>query len=313
MRFRMADAQQNLAFIRNQQTFIEPEVYETQYPEIQYPELVPTDYSAPEFTQSVTYVSTDSRGQASWINGNAKDIPLVGTSRTESVAPVLTAGIGYDYGWEELGHARQARINLTTDKADAARRISEEFIDIIVFSGDTSKSFQSLINNSAITPVDVADGAGTATTVWETKTPMEIKKDIDEAIIDVWADSLGIEYADTVLLPPTKYAYIATTPLSSENTMTILEFVMKSNLYTLKTGKPLMIRSVRGLETAGTSGHARMVVYMRRPDVVKLHVPMEHQFLEAQQDVLYFIVPGVMRLGGVDIRRPGAFRYRDYI
>jgi hypothetical protein len=313
MRFEMADAQANLAFVRSQQAHVEPGVYETVYPEIQYPEYVPVDYSAPEFTQSVLYVSTDTRGRASWINGNAKDIPLVGASRTENVTNVLTAGIGYDYGWEELGYAQMMGQQLTPEKADAARRISEEFIDDVAFDGDASKNFASMINNPLVTPVDVADGAGTATTIWETKTPLEVKRDIDEAIIDVWGDSLGIEYADTVLLPPTKYAYIATTPLSVDNNMTILEFVLKSNLYTLKTGKPLRITSIRGLETAGTSGHARMVVYSRRPDVVKMHIPMSHRFLQAQQDILHTVVPGVMRLGGVDIRRPGAFRYRDYI
>lgn len=312
MRFNMADAQANLAFIRSQQTYLEPGVYETQYPDIQYPDLVPVDFSAPEFALSVTYVSTDSRGRAQWINGNAKDIPLVGTSRTESQTTVLTAAIGYDYGWEEIGHARMMGVNLTADKADAARRISEEFIDVVCFTGDSSKSFQSMINNSAITPVDVADGASTNPD-WAGKTPLEIKRDIDEALIDVWVDSLQIEKADTVLLPPQRFAYIATTPMSADNPMTILEFVLKSNIYTLQTGQALTIRAVRGLETAGVGGTARMVVYTRRPDVLKLHVPMQHQFLEAQQDVLNFIVPGVMRLGGVDIRRPGAFRYRDAI
>jgi len=311
MRFEIGDAQANLAFVRSMQTHIEPGVYEQQYPEIQYPSLVPVDYSAPEFTQSVTYISTDTRGRASWINGNAKDIPLVGASRQESVTNVLTAGIGYDYGWEEIGYAQMMGIPLTPDKAESARRVSEEFIDVVVFSGDTSKNFSSIINNALITPVDVADGAGTATLIWETKTPLEVKKDIDEILIDVWGDSLGIEYADTVLLPPLKYAYIATTTLSADNPMTILELVLKSNLYTLKTGKPLTVASIRGLETAGVGGTSRMVAYTRRPDVVKMHIPMSHRFLPAQTDVLYTIVPGVMRLGGVDIRRPGAFRYRD--
>lgn len=313
MRFNeMADAQANLAFIRSMQTHIEAEVYETQYPEIQYPMLVPVDTSAPEFTLSVTYVSTDSRGRASWLNGNAKDIPLVGTSRSESQTSVLTAGIGYDYGWEEVGHARLYGIPLTSDKAIAARRIAEEFIDIIALNGDSSKGFQSLINNSAITPVDVADGAST-TTEWDDKTPLEIKADIDEMLIDVWSDSLQIEMADTVLLPATRFAKIATTTLSVDNPMTILELILKTNIYTLKTGRPLTIAVVRGLETAGVGGTARMVAYTRRPDVVKLHMPMSHRFLDAQTDVLHTLVPGVFRTGGVDIRRPGAFRYRDGI
>jgi hypothetical protein len=57
-----------------------------------------------------------------------------------------------------------------------------------------------------------------------------------------------------------------------------------------------------------------MVAYRRNPQVLKLHVPMPHRFLPVYQDgPLNFVVPGVFRLGGLDIRRPKEVRYGDGI
>ncbi|MNY73088.1 hypothetical protein D3C86_2117840 [compost metagenome] len=56
-----------------------------------------------------------------------------------------------------------------------------------------------------------------------------------------------------------------------------------------------------------------MVAYRRSPDVVKMHVPMPLRWLQAEQRLLKFEVPGIFRLGGVEVRRPGAMRYLDGI
>lgn len=314
MRFQAFDEQANLAFVRNQANLIEPQVYQTQYPSVQYPELIPVDTSAPEFIQAVTYLSTDMRGAAQWINANAQDIPNVMGSMSESTTSVHSAGIGYGYGWQELGFARMLNINLTTDRAEGARRISEEFIDSIVWVGDTPKGFKSFISNSNITPANVANNAAASSRLWTAKTGSEVLKDINEALIDTYTVSNQIEMADTLLLSPGRWAYLGTTPWSADNSSnaTLLDMVMTKNLYTAKTGQPLKIGTVRELATAGASTTQRMVTYTRRPDCVKLHLPMPHRFLPVQnKGALYFEVPGVFRLGGVDIRRLGTVRYRD--
>jgi hypothetical protein len=45
-----------------------------------------------------------------------------------------------------------------------------------------------------------------------------------------------------------------------------------------------------------------------------MHIPMPHQFLQAREaGPLIFDVPGIFRLGGIEIRRPSAFRYSNGI
>ena len=57
-----------------------------------------------------------------------------------------------------------------------------------------------------------------------------------------------------------------------------------------------------------------MVAYCKAPDVLKMHVPMPFRFLPAwQSGPISFEIPGIFRLGGLDIRLPKAVRYLDGI
>jgi hypothetical protein len=307
------DAQAALGFLVSQTAHIESQVWAKKYPDLTYAEDVPIDSSAHPYATSVTYYSTDKVGAAAWLHGRGQDFPLVDVNRTKFETPVAGGGIGYDYSLTELNQARMLGINLTADKASAARRAYEEFIDGIAYVGDADKSFTGLLNYSGISPTDVADGAGAADTTWETKTADEILKDINEALTSTWTASKTIELADTLLLPLSSYAFISTKRLDDTMSMTVLEYVTKANVYTMQTGKPLRIRARRELETAGTSGHKRFVTYKRDPEVLKMHLPMPLRFYAPQQVLLTFVVPAEFRVGGLDIRRPGAVRYRDYI
>jgi hypothetical protein len=117
--------------------------------------------------------------------------------------------------------------------------------------------------------------------------------------------------ADTVLLPDAVLIYLAQTRMSNIEG-NLLSWIQKYNVYTLQTGQQLTIRAVRGLESAGSGGVGRMVAYRRDPQVIKFHLPMPHRFFPVwQTGPLVFDVPGIFRLGGVEVRRPGAIRYAD--
>ncbi|MGO1080283.1 DUF2184 domain-containing protein [Inquilinus sp. CA228] len=313
------DAQQALGFLISQTSSIEAQVYEIQYPDIQYPALVPVDTSANPWANSVTFYSTDKFGQAEWFNHQSKDMPLADVERAQHDHPVEMAAIGYRYTLQELGQAMMVPgTNLSADRAAAAIRAYEEFMDGLALRGvppsGTGKNWTGLINNPIVSAGLVAnDGAG-ASTLWADKTPDQILRDINELLTGVYQESLTVEMADTLLLPVTRFTSLADTPRSGTSDTTILEYLRRSNTYTAVTGAPLTIRAVRGLETAGGGNTARMVAYRRDPQVVRLHLPMPHQFLApSQSGPLMFDVAGIFRTGGVEIRRPKAFRYSDGI
>lgn len=304
---RTFDAQAALGFVVNQTSHIETQVYQTRYPNIQYPSLVPVDTSAHPLAKSVTYYSSDKFGKAGWINGNADDVPIAGTNRAKHETAVYTAGIGYAYGWEEIQQAQMLGINLTADDAMAARRAYEEMVDKVALEGDSEKGFEGLFDYTGV----AINGATTGD--WTTATGDQILTDINNALMGIHTNTKTVEMADTLILPWIRLNLIATKRLGDTN-MTVLDFIRQNNVYTATTGQPLTIRAARGLDARGDSGLPRMVAYRRSPEVLKLHIPMPHRFMPVHQvSALRWEVPGVFRLGGLDIRLPKAVSYTDGI
>jgi hypothetical protein len=314
MRF---DAQDALRFLVAQASYIESEVYKIQYPDIRYTKLVPIDTSASEWAPSVTFYSVDGVGRAQWYNAGAQDLPHAELIRSKYETQIRMAGAAYSYDLAELGQAQLLNINLTSDKAELVRRVSEEFIDNVALFGDTGVGFTGLLNNTGVTTVTAAATGTAAGTTFASKlgTPTLILADVNSAILAPYIASNTIEVADTLLLPLTQWATLASTPMSNvQPGLTILQYLMQSNVYTARTGLPLTIEGVIGLDTAGAGATARMVAYRKAPQVVKMHMPMPLKFLPPWQvGPAKWEVPAIFRIGGVDIRRPAAFRYVDGI
>ncbi|ACL61049.1 DUF2184 domain-containing protein [Methylobacterium nodulans] len=310
----LIDAPRALAFLVSQQSFIEPTVYRTQYPEIRYPRLVPVDTNVPDWTPSVTYFSMDQVGAAKWITGQANDVPRADVLRSQFETSVSMAGIGYGYDLEELGKAQLMNLNLSADKADAARRASEEFIDQVALFGDPAKGYAGLVNSPVVTQGSAAARGEGGSTRWVDKTAENVLADVNGQLTGIFTGSATVELADTVLLPYEQMVALSLRRVDPTSPMTLLDWVQQKNVYTIETQRPLNVFGVRDLETAGAGGTARMVAYRRDPAVVKLWMPMPFRFFPAWQTGPFrFDVPGAFRLGGVDIRRPAAFRYLDGI
>jgi hypothetical protein len=301
------DSQAALGFVVSQTAHIEAGVYRMKYADIQYPALIPVDTSAHPFAKTVTFYSMDKRGAADWLNGNADDIPMADFELDSYESAIYTAGIGYGYGWEEINHAQMLGIGLPNEKAMAARRAYEEMVDRIALLGDTSKNMEGLFDHSAVTANSAVTGD------WGTATADEILGDVNAALSNVTSATNYISMADTLVLPYAKLEIIASKRLG-DTAMTVLEFLRQNNVYTAMTGAPLTIRAARGLDEAGTSATARMVAYRRSPEVLKMHIPMPHRFLPVwQSGPLRWDIPGVFRLGGLDIRLPSEVNYVDGI
>jgi hypothetical protein len=305
--------QQAMGFLLSQTAYIEQEVYRIQYPEIIYQQLIPIDTSAGEWAKSVTYFSLDKVGTAQWLSNMASDIPFADVNRNKFEQGIEMAGIGYTYTLEEVGQAMMIPgMNLTAERAEAARFAYEMFMDNLAYKGSTMKNFTGLFNNTNVTVVTAATGAS-GSTHWSQKTADEIISDVQNALTGVYEGSLTVEMADTVLLPIGEMQKLANVRIP--NTYgNALDYLAKYNLYTFNTGAPLTIRGVLGLDSAGADGGGRMICYRRDPRVLKLHVPMPHRFLTVfQRSGLQYDIPGIFRTGSVEIRRPGAVRYVDGI
>lgn len=315
MKINLYDAQAALGFLVQQLTYYEPEVYRTQYPEYDYASLIPVDTSAPEWIKSVAFFSLDMVGAAQWQAGTARDIPLADVTRDTGAHAVHMAAIGYGWNLEEINTARMLGMALTPDKAVAARLAYQQFMYGVAFSGNTEKNLAGLFSAPGMTGGNVANDGTGPSRLWSAKTPAQIVRDVNDLLSGIYTSTLEVEMADTLLLPYSALMYIASTPMSTSNSETVLSFIQKNNVYTVTTGRALTIRSVRGLENAGANANdGRMIAYRRDPSVLKLHLPMPHKFLQPfQVGPMQWQVGGIFRTGGLEVRRPGAMRYADGI
>lgn len=318
----LTDAQA-LSLIQAQSFKINQTVYETRFPDWDFGRLVYVDTSGPAWSPGILTYTSDLSGRANWQSAYAKDIPLADVSQDMQTKTFQLAAIGYQYNIEEVNTAYQVGSSLPDRRARAARLAYTKFMYDITLFGSTEKGLGGITNYAGVTTSIVpADGTGNAT-YWVNsagvglKTPAQIVRDINIALQGIALASFETEMADTILLPVEAMNYIAATPYSATTMETILSFVQRTNIYTLTTGRPLTIRSVRELGAAGVgaaAGTGRMVAYKNDQDYVKLHLPMPHQFLPVYQDgPLNWTIPGIFRTGGVELLTTVAFRYLDGI
>ena len=327
--------EQALAFVTGQAYRINSEVYEGIYPEWAFEELIHVNTEGPEWSPGVLTYSSLATGRAEWQAPGSKDVPLAGVRTAGSLQPFHLASIGYGYDIEEVNTVIQIGGALPPRKARAARLAYRQYMYNVTlfgvgYTGQVSKNLFGLANNPAVVPIAAAangDAAPLSAWVLNTgvgnKTPSEIVADINLALSSVAAGTQRRVMADTLLLPPAAYDYLASTPYSAMLPHTILEWLVGSggmpghNVFTQTTGKKLTVRAVIGLETAATTGivgGGRLVAYNSDASYAQLHRPMPHKFLPVWQDgPLSWAVPGIFRTGGVEIMETATVKYVDGI
>ena len=263
----------HLGFALSQTAHIEMEVYRIKYDNIQYHQLVPIDTRAHQWARTITHFSQDRRGKMEPVAGNSNRFPRVELDHSEYNLTVEMFGVAYGWNIEELGQASMIPgMQLTSDKAAAARRASEEFLDQTVLEGNSQYGWDSLIKSTKPNKSDAPNGASSSPT-WQSKTAEEIILDINTLLQSVYTDTNTVDLANTLLLPPNIWSALTSKVLDGTST-TVTEFIKRNNVYTMKTGNQLMIREVNGLQDAAAGGKGRAVAYKRNREVLRLHLPM---------------------------------------
>lgn len=313
---------QALSFVQGQAYRINQRVYETRYPDYDYARLIYVNTEGPEWSPGVMTYMSEMTGQAKWQSGYAKDVPMADVGQEMQSRQHHLAAIGYQFNIEEVnGTMGFPGASLSDRRAMAARMAYYQFLYFLTLNGNAEKGLGGLINYSGIPTVTApADGTG-GVTYWVnsagvgTKTPAQIVRDVNLALMGVDVNTKGIALADTLLLPREALNYISGTPYSPTTMQTILSFVRENNIYTLETGRPLTIRAVRELSEGSADGATgRAVAYRNDRNEVQLLLPMPHRFLPVYQSgPLQWEVPGIFRTGGVEIMSELTFLYLDGI
>jgi hypothetical protein len=294
-------------FFISQFAYLQAKIYSAKYTNIRYQEFIPIDTSAPEYVDSVDYVSTDAVGVAGFNSTNADDVPEVKIQNNKSQIPVFEGKVGYSYSLRELQKSQALCIPLDAKYATEARRMYEEGAQRVAFFGDTARSITGLLNNAAINSVP-------STLDWSTATGQQIADDINSSINQVYNDSAQTHLPNRVLLGWKRYAYILNTPFNTFSTdMTILKYVKQHNAYTAATGLELNVDQCLQLDKLDVSPNVdRMVVYEKNDDNLTMQMPMPYKSLAPQQVNTRIKVVSTYVYGGVEFRYLSSALYKDF-
>jgi hypothetical protein len=301
-----------IAFLVSQTASIEAGVDPVDHADIQYPDLMTVDMTANDWASNVTYFSMDQTGEAKWFAGDAQDMPFAESTKAKHEVQIHLAAIGYEYSLEELMQAQMVPgASLSSERASAAREAANRFVERVAKTGDTTKGWRGLYNQTGVTSANSTARWVTPTGGIGAATVDQIIGDVNGALSGVYDDTEISYMADTLLLPPRVYAFLAGYPRASGSDQSIIDWLKVSNVFTSSTNQALMIKSGIGLDTVVTGG--RMIAYKNDPKVIRLHYPMMHQFLDPREmgAGISYAVPGIMRLGGVEVKRSRAIRYVD--
>lgn len=317
---RFTDAQ-TLSFVQGQAYEVNRRVYETRYPDYDFSRFIFVDTSSPEWSPGLLTYMSDESGAAKFQSGYAKDVPLADVSQDMQMKSFHLAAIGYQWNIEEINATMGfPGASLQSRRANAARKAYMKFMWDTTFFGQKEKGLFGLANYQGVAVVNAPNDGNAGSTYWVDedgigqKTPDQILRDVNNMLNGLFLQTQGVELADTILLPPEAYNYIAQTRMTQDSERTILEFLRRNNIYTQVTGRDLTIRALFGLSTAAADGTGRAVVYKNDQETVKLHLPMPHRFLPVWQDgPMNFAVPGIFRTGGVEMLTTYGARYLDKI
>lgn len=318
---------QALNFLQQQTRVQSARAFNVEYDIVDYAQLVPVNTDYPEWASGVDFQIGDMAGAARWQSGWAEDVPKADVSLLSVGVDFAMYAVGYGYNVEEIGKAMHAGFPLTARKAIAARQAADIFCAETALYGGGHPGWTGLINMAGITPTaSPANGTGSARNWVDAngiglKTPEQIVAELNQLLMGAPSATgvLSSLIGDTVLLPPLAYQYIATTPygVTSPN-MTILQWFMANNIYTVRTGRAVTIRELPALAAAATdaavTGQGRAIGYRNSQDSLEFPMPMPYRFLEVHQHgPLQYQIPGIGRVGQLTLIRDGAVRYLDAV
>jgi hypothetical protein len=285
-------------FFARQLEYVQSKVYEFEYPAFKAYQYIPINYDIPAGAEYVTATGYQSVGRARIVNSYADDLPEAGIIGKQLTNPVVSIGASYRYSHQEIRASQMANINLSLRLAEAARRANDQKVNDLAIRGDPVTGQYGFVNNPNVPVVPVpADGAG-GLSVWSSKTPEQILRDMNNVVNQIVVNSNGVESPNTLLLPLEQYTLIASTPRSINSDTTILQYFLMNNQF-IKT-----VDWLAQLAGAGETGEDIMLAYENNSNKLAMQIPMPFTQYPPQERNLEFVIPCESRFGGVSIYYP---------
>lgn len=270
-------------------------------------ELVPMQSGIDEWIGAWGYKVVSEVGMAKFIADYADDLPPVGRFLNVKSIGIKTIGISYSYSEVELMQYLMNGTNVSRDDATSARYFIDKKVDEVILVGDSDQDVTGLFNNENVTTVAVGSNAAGTSTKIKDKSLDEIVETVQAMIDGAYALNNGSIVLDTIVLPHSAFAYIATKRVSDNDGTSILDYLKK----VFAAEGIVNWFENRMLDKLGTGSTGRAVLYKKDPTILSYVLPIPFRQKEPQAHALHYKVPCYARVGGTVIKNLKGIVYAD--
>jgi hypothetical protein len=291
------------AYFNRQLEAIKEQTYDIKTGALRAVELFPIDGTTPRSAETQTYYQYDARGLAKIISDYATDTPSVEVAGKAFTAKIEGIGLHYAYTIMDIergaiqGTPLSARKALATQKGIMARH------NQLFWTGDSVSGIVGVLSHASVPNAQVAaDGAGSST-LWSTKTPRQILRDLTQAVVDMIALTRGVERPNLLVLSESRLSTLATTLMADNTRDTVLDAfrVIYPNI---------RVEGAEELAGAFQGGSEGFLLGNNQSTHIELIAPIVYEELAPEATNMAFKVNAFGRNGGAQIYYPLAFSKR---
>jgi len=300
---RMDDA--SAAFLSRQLTYVRAQTIDVPHAPLNAFTVFPVQTEIPVGADTALQYYYDMVGMAELISNPADDLPRADVLAHETSVHVRQFGDAYGYSVQDLEQAAFARVSLSARKGIAAKRGIDIKLNKLAWNGDAKGGIVGFIDNENMSEYTLAaDGTGAATT-FESKTAVQMYRDVSNIIESIAINTGEVEKANTVIFAPKPYRALATTLYTTTNGQTT-----DTVLQMLQSHYPEITRwlKVSELHNADSTGTKDIVIagYFD-PDYIRFEIPKRFDQRPIQERNLEYIVNCLASSVGVTVSRPYCF------
>lgn len=206
-------------------------------------------------------------------SGGANGIPMVQADFSKGMFKAHMVAAGTRVMWIDMQRGNMTGRNIDSLLRDGLRMAYDKHMEENTYAGFARYGTTGLLNNEDVAIMEAAPNGASASPSarWKDKTPDQILKDVNDAILETWARS---EYdldavPNHIIVPYEQYNYIATKKVTELAEKTILAFLLENNV-AKHNGSDLFIGATSWCKGAGDDGADRMVVYSNKEKYIAM-------------------------------------------
>jgi hypothetical protein len=279
-------------WFENQLTDIREEVLLDQIPPRNGFLYLPQDTSVAAWAENYEHRMYEPIGIAQFIADFAEDLPLVDIATRKETFNLRTFGVAYQYNIDEIEKSKAVGMDLQGKRARAARLVTEQKFNDIMFFGDPETQLFGLVNYPYIPrrllPYKIEEATAA----------QDILDMFHDLVNSIFTLTETIGDPDTVGLPPTQYAHIASRRIGDGTDTKILQDFLAASPF-IKEVVPM-----RELAGAGPNGEDLVVVYRNDSQIIEHKLAREFTQLAPQRRNLAVLTNCHAKSGGMASDRP---------